>query len=169
MRELKIMKYYILEIMKDTGEKELLEQFQKDASSLKKDKNRIAKAIGVYLRNKLEVMHDRITDDQMKELNIRIRNAIFSFLTDYGNDYTNINSPIYEDECGNYILTNTIPYLEAINFSVDNINEYGNIIVDYVGILLEDLSKDGLTLLFHENFFVPVYWEDCVYVPHLKS
>lgn len=62
--------------------KEILE-FQK---MLKKDKNFQAKLIASYVRNNIEDFHCKyLDDDQMKELNPLIRNAIYTALIDFDN------------------------------------------------------------------------------------
>lgn len=52
------------------------------------NQNQLAKSIAAYLRNQIEDFHVAyLSDNEMKELNPLIRNAIFSYLLDYGDDY----------------------------------------------------------------------------------
>lgn len=70
-----------------------MEDLQKMAVSLIQEKNRIAKAAAIFLRNQLEDFHvDHLSDVQMKSLNPLIRGAIYSFLVDYGDNYAEIDS-----------------------------------------------------------------------------
>ena len=59
--------------------------FIKDvASEVLNDKNRLAKAIAVHIRNGIEDFHWKyLSDEDMHELNPRIRNAIYTFLMDF--------------------------------------------------------------------------------------
>lgn len=53
---------------------------------LKKDKDFQAKLIASYVRNNIEDFHCKfLNDDQMKELNPLIRNAIYTALIDFDN------------------------------------------------------------------------------------
>ena len=82
------------------------------ASAFIADKNKIAKAISAYLRNQLEDFHiEYLSDEQMRYLNPLIRNAIFSFLVDYGDDYSKIS---YTTEllCSKYVECLTTPFLK---------------------------------------------------------
>lgn len=73
--------------------RQMSEELAKMASSLLNDKNRIAKAIAVFIRNKIEDFHVKyLSDEQMRNLNPLIRNAVFTFLNDFGDEYTLISS-----------------------------------------------------------------------------
>lgn len=61
--------------------KEFLENLAHD---LLRDYNRLAKSVAYYVRNGIEDFHkDYLSDDQMRELNPLIRNAIYTFLVDF--------------------------------------------------------------------------------------
>jgi len=58
---------------------------------LKKDKNLQAKIIASYVRNNIENFHCKyLDDDQMKELNPLIRNAIYTALIDFDEALTRV-------------------------------------------------------------------------------
>lgn len=129
-----------------------------------KDKNKIAKAIAAYLRNKIEGFHVAyLSDEQMRELNTLIRDAVFSFLIDFGDDYSKISSPKNEKKCYKYIESLTTPFLKQ-TFNDKIIKKFNDIISEYYWIALADLANGALMLTLHYMFFVPTYWEDCEYV-----
>lgn len=71
------------------------------------DNNYMAKTIAAYVRQNIEDFHARyLNDEQMKELNPLIRNAIFSFLEDYETGKIGkiwgtrlLNCPDYWEDC----------------------------------------------------------------------
>lgn len=133
------------------------------------NKNRVAKTIAAYIRNQIEDFHVKyISDTQMCKLNPLIRNAIFTFLCDYGNDYTSIVTLPNEEICSKYILKNTLTYLQEQKIPAQGIKEFKTIIMNGVGIPLKDLSQGGLMLTVYEQIYVPEYWEDCIYCSNLK-
>lgn len=149
--------------------RQMSEELAKMASSLLNDKNRIAKAIAVFIRNKIEDFHVKyLSDEQMRNLNPLIRNAVFTFLNDFGDEYTLISSPSDEQKCANYILNNTISYLQEQGVSSKGIDEFRKIVNEEIGIPMRDLSDSGMMLVGYEKFYVPQYWEDCVYCNNLK-
>lgn len=140
------------------------------ASSMITDKNRIAKAIAVYLRNKIEDFHVKyLSDDQMRVLNPLIRNAIYSFLIDFGDHYKMIILPVNEKTIANYVISNTAPYLSSQKLPPKAITLYKHLIKAEIGLPLTDLSNGGQLLAGYEWLYVPNYWEDCVYSPKLKD
>lgn len=75
--------------------------------SLETDPNFMAKAIAAHIRMYMEDFHCKhLSDEQMKELNPIIRNAIYTFLIDYYNDnlidissVCRLNLPSYWEDC----------------------------------------------------------------------
>lgn len=140
------------------------------ASSIITDNNRIAKAIAVYIRNKIEDFHVKyLSDDQMRVLNPLIRNAIYSFLIDFGEGYKKIILPANEKKIVDYVISNTIPYLSSQKLAPIAITSYKRLIKSEIGLPLTDLSNGGQLLAGYEWLYVPDYWEDCVYNPELKD
>ena len=76
-------------------------------TKLNEDKDYLAKTIAAYVRMNIEDFHhEHLTDEQMKELNPLIRNAIYTFLEDWTNgDFSKIwgtrmlNCPEYWEDC----------------------------------------------------------------------
>ncbi|MDE6670169.1 MAG: hypothetical protein K2K26_10880 [Muribaculaceae bacterium] len=105
------------------------------ASELLTNKNRIAKAISAFIRNKIEDFHVEFTSDsQMSEINPLIRNAVFTFLYEYGSDYASIATLPNERLCSEYILNNTIPYLKKQGIPEHGIKQFKKIIIDTIGL-----------------------------------
>lgn len=155
--------------LNDEEKRQEYEVWAKKASAMLNDKNRIAKAIAVFIRNKMENFHMKyVSDVQMRNLNPLIRNAIFTFLCDYGNNYASIATSSNESLCSEYILKNTFTYLQKQEIPVQGIKEFKTIITNEVGIPLKDLSKGGIMLIIYEQTYVPDYWEDCIYCRNLK-
>ena len=141
-----------------------LEALQKMTASMTQDKNRIAKAAAAFLRNKIEDFHVRyLSDDQMQSLNPLIRGAIYSFLVDFGDNYTKISSKSNINKCADYILSLTIDFLRKESFPESQIKEFAEVIIDQTAVPLLDLAKGGGMLVGYEWLYVPKYWEDCVY------
>lgn len=140
------------------------------ASELLTNKNRIAKAISAFIRNKIEDFHVEFTSDsQMREINPLIRNAVFTFLYEYESDYSSIATLPNEKLCSKYILNNTIPYLKSQSIPEYGIKQFKKIIIDAIGLPFTDLANGGLMLAGYEWLYVPKYWEDCVYCDGLKT
>ena len=141
-----------------------LESLQKMTASMTQDKNRIAKAAAAFLRNQIEDFHVcYLSDDQMKSLNPLIRGAIYSFLVDFGDNYTKISSKSNINKCADYILSLTIDFLRKESFPESQIKEFAEVIIDQTAVPLLDLAKGGGMLVGYEWLYVPKYWEDCVY------
>lgn len=148
----------------DEVQTNIIESLQKKAESFMSDKNRIAKAIAVILRNCLEVFHgDNLSDEQMKSFNPLIRGAIYSFLVDYGDDYTNVDSEDNVKKCRYYIYAKTLEFLHNEGVTNLEITKFCNIIDDHIYNPLHDLAQGGAKLSVCEFFDVPDYWEDCIY------
>lgn len=134
------------------------------AVSLIQDKNRIAKAAAAFMRNQLENFHvDYFSDKQMKLLNPLIRGAIYSFLIDFNDSYEKIASKHNIEKCYNYIYYLTIDLLRNEGISQIGIEQFYDIVIDHIGTPLLDLARGGNMLAGYELFYVPKYWEDCVY------
>lgn len=99
----------ILDIMSaaatpEEGQKKVMEAF---VDRLNGDNDYLAKTIAAYVRMNIEDFHhEHLTDEQMKELNPLIRNAIYTFLEDWTNgDFSKIwgtrmlNCPEYWEDC----------------------------------------------------------------------
>lgn len=140
------------------------------AALLLRDKNRIAKAIAMFIRNELEDFHvEYLSDEQMRDFNPLIRNAVFTFLNDCGDEYTLIASPSNVKLCARYILNNTISYLQEQGISSKGIDDFRRIINEKIGFPMLDLSTGGIMLAGYEYIYVPKYWEDCVYCNNLNK
>ena len=85
----------------------MAESLETFAFSLETDHNFMAKVIAAYIRMYMEDFHCKhLSDEQMKELNPIIRNAIYTFLIDYYNDnlidissVCRLNLPSYWEDC----------------------------------------------------------------------
>lgn len=140
------------------------------AKDLLSDRNLLSKSIAVYLRNQLENFHVRyLSDEQMKYLNPLIRNAIFSFLTDFGNDYASANNPKFIGMVAHYIIKGTSDFIHNQNLTNSAIKKFQSIIRRQIEIPCIDLSRGAQMLAGYAFFYVPEYWEDCVYIPNLND
>lgn len=140
------------------------------ANSMITDKNRVAKAIAVFVRNKIEDFHVKyLSDEQMRLLNPLIRNSVYSFLIDFGNDYSQVATPVSIRNCSDYIINNIAPFLMAQGLTTKTINIFTKIIRKEIDLPLIDLSNGGQMLAGYEWMYVPDYWEDCVYNPKCKD
>ncbi|MCM1140959.1 MAG: hypothetical protein NC453_20505 [Muribaculum sp.] len=148
----------------DKEKQQSLEYLQGLATEFIGDKNKIAKAIAVYLRNQIEDFHVKyLSDEQMRELNPLIRNAVFSFLMDYGSEYSIISSLENEEQCSEYIETLTNPFLKQA-LTNNCVHKFNKLISDSIGLPLMDLANGALMLAGYNMFYVPSYWEDCEYI-----
>lgn len=74
---------------------------------LDEDNDYLAKTIAAYVRMNIEDFHHKyLSDEQMKELNPLIRNAIYTFLEDWTNGHFSkiwgtrmLNCPEYWEDC----------------------------------------------------------------------
>ena len=139
-------------------------------SSLRDDKNRIAKAISAYIRNQIEDFHaNYLSDEQMKELNPIIRNAIYTYLIDFPNIFQVCLSGSDDIKCGEYILHDTLIFLKSQGFDDLRIKEFACLISNNIDIPLRDISLGCMLLAGYEMIWVPNYWEDCKYSEKLSS
>lgn len=82
------------------------------AKDLLCDNNRLAKAVAYYIRNGIENFHvNYLSDEQMRELNPLIRNAIYTFLVDFKQGINEIASDENIRICIDYVFRSTHPYL----------------------------------------------------------
>ncbi len=140
------------------------------ASELLNNKNRVAKAVAAFIRNKIEDFHVKyLYDEQMRKINPLIRNAIFTFVCDHCKDYTSLAVSSNQKLCLDYILNNVIPFLRAQNIPMYGIKEFKQIISTEIGFPLIDLCRGGKMMVVYEWMYVPEYWEDCVYCDNLKT
>ncbi len=99
----------ILDIMSaatipEEGQRMVMEAF---VDRLDGDNDYLAKTIAAYVRMNIEDFHhEHLTDEQMKELNPLIRNAIYTFLEDWSNGNVSkilgkrmLNCPEYWEDC----------------------------------------------------------------------
>lgn len=135
------------------------------ARSLIEDKNRIAKAIAYYIRNAIEDFHvEYLSDDQMRQLNPLIRNAIYSFIVDYGDNFKGIGKPSCEKQCSERIMQASIKFLKDSRLPNKAISQFKSIIDKNIGLPLTDLANGAGMLAGYDLIFVPKYWEDCQYL-----
>lgn len=139
------------------------------AKDLLHDNNRLAKSVAYYVRNGIENFHVKyLSDKQMRELNPLIRNAIYTFLFDFEQEMDEIASDKNIKSCIDYVIKNTHHFLLREGLKMKAMKEFDEAVSKSIDIALRDISKGGLMLAGYW-FFVPKYWEDCVYVEELKN
>ncbi|WP_195258397.1 hypothetical protein [Phocaeicola vulgatus] len=111
-----------MEIKISEEDKALLKQM---ASEILCDKNRLAKAIAVHVRNGIENFHWKyLSDDNMREINPKIRNAIYTFLVDLGDKVDKVSMEDDANTCFDYVIANTYDYLIGIGISDELSNKF---------------------------------------------
>lgn len=145
--------------------------FIKDvASEVLNDKNRLAKAIAVHIRNGIEDFHWKyLSDEDMHELNPRIRNAIYTFLMDFKKDICSISAECDTHGCIDYIANNAYIYLLDIGISNELVVEFDEYVFKRLYESFYDISNGGMMMAELEILRVPKYWEDCVYIDSLTN
>lgn len=145
--------------------------FIKDvASEVLNDKNRLAKAIAVHIRNGIEDFHWKyLSDEDMHELNPRIRNAIYTFLMDFKKDICSISAECDRHGCIDYIANNAYIYLLDIGISNELVVEFDECVFKRLYESFYDISNGGMMMAELEILRVPKYWEDCVYIDSLTN
>lgn len=143
---------------------------QKVAKQILNDCNRLAKSIAFHVRNAMEDFHVMyLSDEQMRELNPLIRNAIYTFLI----DNERIDKKTFKEKnvicCTNYVIHNTAPFLVALGIDKGIVDEFNKIVYTALGIALCDVANGGEIMAGYEVVYVPKYWEDCVYINGLFS
>lgn len=139
------------------------------AKDLLHDNNRLAKAVAYYVRNGIEDFHVKyLSDEQMRELNPLIRNAIYTFLVDFKQEMNKIASDKNIKSCIDYVIKNTHPFLLREGLKEKAVREFDVVVFKNIDIALRDISKGGLMLAGYGTFYVPKYWEDCVYIDQLQ-
>lgn len=134
------------------------------------DKNRLAKAIATHVRNGIENFHWKyLSDDNMREINPRIRNAIYTFLVDFKKDVCNISAECDTHECIDYIAKSAYIYLLDIGISNELIGEFDEAIFERIYESFYDISNGGMMMAELEILRVPKYWEDCLYLNLLSN
>lgn len=143
---------------------------EKIAKEIYSDNNRLAKCIASYVRNGIEDFHvDYLSDEQMRELNPLIRNAVYTFLVDFKGEMNKIASDENIKCCINAVIKNTHPFLLQVGLTPELTNIFYESVSDKLDLILYEISKGGKMLVGQEIAFVPKYWEDCVYIKQLKS
>ena len=145
--------------------------FIKDvASEVLNDKNRLAKAIAVHIRNGIEDFHWKyLSDEDMHELNPRIRNAKYTFLMDFKKDICSISAECDTHGCIDYIANNAYIYLLDIGISNELVVEFDECVFKRLYESFYDISNGGMMMAELEILRVPKYWEDCVYIDSLTN
>lgn len=143
---------------------------QKVAKQILNDNNRLAKAIAFHVRNAIEDFHVMyLSDEQMRELNPLIRNAIYTFLI----DNERIDKKTFKEKnvicCTNYVIHNTAPFLVALGIENGIVDEFNKIVYTALDIALCDVAHGCEMMAGYEVVYVPKYWEDCVYMSDLFS
>lgn len=132
------------------------------------DNNRLAKAISAHVRNGIENFHWKyLSDENMREINQRIRNAIYIFLVDLGDKICKASVEDDANTCFDCVISNTYDYLIGIGISHELSNEFYEEVLSRLYQSFYDISDDGMAMVGLENLYVPKYWEDCVYVNSL--
>ena len=156
-----------MEIKISEEDKALLKQM---ASEILCDKNRLAKAIAVHVRNGIENFHWKyLSDDNMREINPKIRNAIYTFLVDLGDKVDKVSMEDDANTCFDYVIANTYDYLIGIGISDELSNEFYEEVRSRLYQSFYDISDDGRAMVWLENLYIPKYWEDCVCVDSLNN
>lgn len=133
------------------------------------NQNQLAKSIAAYLRNQIEDFHVAyLSDNEMKELNPLISNAIFSYLLDYGDDYLYIGSDKSVIQSLRYIYNNTFKYFNNKGLSDEKLEKFYMIIKEGLTITFKDLEMGAIMLAGYNILYVPSYWEDCIYNSSLR-
>lgn len=154
----------------DEDNRELIAFVEKTAKEIFSDNNRLAKCIASFVRNGIEGFHaDYLSDEQMRELNPLIRNAIYTFLVDFKREMPEIASDENIKCCIDYVIKNTRPFLSQEGLTPELLNTFYESVADKIDVILYDTSKGGKMLVGQEMIFVPKYWEDCIYIKQLKS
>lgn len=145
--------------------------FIKDvASEVLNDKNRLAKAIAVHIRNGIEDFHWKyLSDEDMHELNPRIRNAIYTFLMDFKKDICSISAECDTHGCIDYIANNAYICLLDIGISNELVVEFDECVFKRLYGSFYDISNGGMMMAELEILRVPKYREDCVYIDSLTN
>lgn len=134
------------------------------------DKNRLAKAIAVHVRNGIEDFHWKyLSDENMRELNTRIRNAIYTFLMDFDKDICDISAERDVHKCIDYIAKNVYIYFLDIGISDELVMEFDEAVFVQIYESFYDISNGGMMMAELEILEVPKYWEDCIYVNQLVN
>lgn len=134
------------------------------------DKNRLAKAIAAHIRNGIEDFHWKyLSEENMRELNPRIRNAVYTFLVDLGDKVGKSSVEDDTDTCFEYVISNTYEYLICIGISHELSNEFYEEVSSRLYQSFVDISDGGRAMVGLESFYVPKYWEDCVYIESLTD
>lgn len=145
--------------------KKATEFFKPVAKELLCDKNRLAKAVAYYVRNSIEDFHVKyLSDKQMRELNPLIRNAIYTFLVDFKQELNEIASEENITSCIDNVISNTHPFLLKEKLTKKTMREFDEAVSKSIDISIYDISQGGLMLAGYGTFYVPKYWEDCVYI-----
>lgn len=134
------------------------------------DKNILSKSIAAFIRNQIENFHaNHLSDDEMKELNPLIRNAVYSYIIDYDNKFIDISNDESVADAFKYLYMNTFGYLNCKEIPREDLNDFYMTIKDCLYITFNDLENGAIMLAGYSIFYVPEYWEDCVYNNSLKQ
>lgn len=132
------------------------------------DKNRLAKAIAAHVRNGIENFHwKHLSDDNMREINPRIRNAVYTFIIDFKKDILDISCDCDTEKCFEYVISNTNDYLISIGINNELLNEFYEDVFSRLYQSFKDISDGGMAMVGLDKLYVPKYWEDCVYIDSL--
>lgn len=108
MKQQDILNTFASSSTPEEGQKKVLEMIEE---KLRNDNDFLAKTIAAYIRMNIEDFHhSNLTDEQMKELNPLIRNAVYTFLEDWSEGALAkilstriLNCPDYWEDC-EYVL-----------------------------------------------------------------
>ena len=110
-----------------------------------------------------------LSDDNMREINPKIRNAIYTFLVDLGDKVDKVSMEDDANTCFDYVIANTYDYLIGIGISDELSNEFYEEVLSRLYQSFYDISDDGRAMVWLENLYIPKYWEDCVCVDSLNN
>ena len=106
------------------------------------DKNLLSKSIAAFIRNQIENFHaNHLSDDEMKELNPLIRNAVYSYIIDYDNKFIDISNDESVADAFKYLYMNTFGYLNCKEIPREDLNDFYMTIKDCLYITFNDLVQ----------------------------
>ena len=133
------------------------------------DPNRLAKVTAVYLRDQLKNFQgEHLSDEQMAVLVPLIRNAVFTYLKDYGEDYSGLACEESLADAVGYVSRGISPILRIQGLSSELIAEFMDIVDEFIYVPFKDFEMGSYLMAAYE-VNVPVDWEDCVYNSFIRG
>ena len=96
------------------------------------------------MRNGIENFHWKyLSDDNMREINPKIRNAIYTFLVDLGDKVDKVSMEDDANTCFDYVIANTYDYLIGIGISDELSNKFYEEVLSRLYQSFYEISDDG--------------------------